>query len=360
MMENLNMDLEKILNLVGTLQDSDDENSASSRFRNLFVNEISNVSTMRNYIQECLENKSPQFNRALQDLVNRIGELLGFDVTYGRYKGVQGEIGYDGLWESTSGKFFIVETKTTNAYTIKTTQVLNYKNELVSGNLTKDKNSILGLYVIGRKDTEANQLKNSIVAENREKELRLMSIQSLLELLKIKEEYGVSHENILSIFLPSGPEIDPYINLVSALLSQEKHQKMRKTKQPQKENEREHEEHQDEIKDYSGRNIIAYTFKGNRKKVDQWIALLKKLCIDVSEDKPEQFDSVLEIKGRKRYYFSRNPEELFSSSKEDINGTGIYFETNLGSNSIVKICKRIHYPEDIFEVEVQPDRFDEP
>jgi hypothetical protein len=357
--------LKEILDLVGPLKDSDSENSAVFRFRKYLADKINDVETIKLWVNECLKNNGNQFNRALQDIVNHIGELLGFDVEYGRYKGVQGVNGYDGLWESDSRKYIIVETKTTNAYTIKTSQILKYKNDLVSESEIKDKENILGVYVIGKKETKADQLKNSIIAENREKELRMLNIYSLLNLLEIKKNYKVPHEAILSIILPSGPEIDPYIDLISDLLNQEKYDEMEEKNilennlNESVNSKSEQKTFSSKIEDYTGRSLKAYMFKGTPCKVSKWRELLKKLCKNICEDKPEEFEKVLKLKGRTRQYFSYNPENLRKPSKTDINKTGIYHETNLSANRVVKICNDIidlfDYPQKTFKIEVEED-----
>ena len=219
-------ELKEILKLVGKLKDSAEEGSATNRFRNYMRENINDPKTIETWVEECLNTSDSQFNRALQDIVNHIGELLGFDVVYGRYRGVKNEIGYDGLWKSPSGKEqIIIETKTSDVYSIKTNQVLGYKNELLEKEIEEgqniDKEDIFGIYVIGDKVAESNQLRNSIIAEKREKELRIIRINSLLKLLRVKEEYNTSHETVLTILLPSGPEIDQYINIISNLLLQE-------------------------------------------------------------------------------------------------------------------------------------------
>lgn len=217
-------DLSYMLDIIGKLKDSEKEDSAANRFRKHLSNKVNNIEAIRPYVNECLEKGGTQFNRALQDIVNHIGELLEFEVEYGRYKGKQGVPGHDGLWESQEEQNIIVETKTTNAYTIKTSQILNYRNELVeNGRIEKDKS--LGLYVVGRKDMDENQLENAIVAESREKELRTMSIDALLDLLEVKQRYDVDHETILSILMPAGASVDPYINLISGLIEQEEEEK---------------------------------------------------------------------------------------------------------------------------------------
>ncbi len=50
------------------------------------------------------------------------GILLGFAVEYGRYRGVQWQIGHDGFWTSPTGKHVVVEVKTTDTYTVQTTR----------------------------------------------------------------------------------------------------------------------------------------------------------------------------------------------------------------------------------------------
>lgn len=39
-------------------------------------------------------------------------------VTDGRYRGVKGQVGFDGLWMSVDGRAIVIEVKTTDAYRI--------------------------------------------------------------------------------------------------------------------------------------------------------------------------------------------------------------------------------------------------
>jgi hypothetical protein len=80
-----------------------------------------------------LRSTGEQYNRALQDLVNHVGGLLGFKVEYGRYQGIQNQIGFDGHWVSPKTSYHIaVEVKTTEVYPIKTSTLIGYINELIS------------------------------------------------------------------------------------------------------------------------------------------------------------------------------------------------------------------------------------
>lgn len=116
----MNMTLKQILALVGQLDDTPGNETSRERFRRFLKENAKDVGQLRDYIQECLTTSGPQYNRALQDLVNYIGEFLGFQVDFGRYQGVQGQNGFDGHWASPKVFHIVTETKTTDAYTIKT------------------------------------------------------------------------------------------------------------------------------------------------------------------------------------------------------------------------------------------------
>ena len=57
---------------------------------------------------------------------------MEFEVEFGRYQGVQGQIGNDGLWKSTSDFSVVIEVKTTEVYAVKTirSQVISYVETL--------------------------------------------------------------------------------------------------------------------------------------------------------------------------------------------------------------------------------------
>ncbi|NLI98446.1 EVE domain-containing protein [bacterium] len=216
------MTLSQILNLVGKLDDASNGNSARERFRSYLIKNVTKVNQFRDYIGECLRESGDQYNKALQDLVNQLGYYLGFEVTFGRYKGASGEVGNDGLWKSPTGYYIVIEVKTTDAYVIKTDTLLNYINNLVSDNVIPPKAPTLGLYVVGRPDAKLQQLENDIIHFGRQNQLRVISIDSLLSLVEMKSEYDVSHEDILAVIKPSAPTIDPVVELMRRLVVQEK------------------------------------------------------------------------------------------------------------------------------------------
>ncbi|PTD93559.1 EVE domain-containing protein, partial [archaeon SCG-AAA382B04] len=178
---------EDVLELVGKLENSTEEESAADRFRNYLSKNADSVGILKEYVEECLEKSGSQYNRALQDVVNHIGRLLGFEVKFGRYQGVSTEIGFDGFWISPKGGSIVVETKTTDTYSVDTSTLLNYRNKLVSEGRIENKEDSIGLYVVG--ESKYEQIENDIIANKREKEIRVISIDALLNLLEIKEDY---------------------------------------------------------------------------------------------------------------------------------------------------------------------------
>lgn len=177
---------------------------------------------VRDYVEESLRTSGAQFNRTFQDLINYIGHFMEFEVEFGRYQGVQGQIGHDGLWKSPSGFCLVIEVKTTEVYAIKTSTLMNYIDELISQKTIADRDHVMGLYVVGRSDPEVRQLENAILAERRMGQLRVISAESLLSLAELMNDYDVSHEDILAILQPSGPIIDPVVDLMAKLAAQPK------------------------------------------------------------------------------------------------------------------------------------------
>jgi len=216
----MSVSLNEILDLVGPLDDSGGEDTPIERFRRFLRKNVHEVGEIRDHIEQCLRTSGEQYNRALQDLVNYVGEFLGFKVEFGRYRGVQNQIGFDGLWQSPTGLNFVVEVKTTETYAIRTATLVGYVDELISEKRIPSWDVALGLYIVGRPDPELRQLENAIVAEKRTHQLRVISVESLLTLAEIMSEYDVTHEDMLIMLRPSGPGIDALADLIARLVAQ--------------------------------------------------------------------------------------------------------------------------------------------
>ncbi len=160
-----------------------DGSAASAEFC-AFLGQIPTGSLTR-YASECLTDSFTNSGLALQDLVNEIGRRLGFDVAHGRYRGVSGQIGFDGLWRSPDGHALVVEVKMTDAYRIDLDTVAGYRAALLAGErLLADRSSIL--IIVGRQDT--GDVEAQIRGSRHAWDVRLISTEALIRLLAVKEE----------------------------------------------------------------------------------------------------------------------------------------------------------------------------
>lgn len=217
----MHISLAEILSLVGPLDDAPGPETSRERFRSFLQKSVKDVGELRDHIEECLRTPGDQFNRALQDLVNFGGRFLGFEVSFGRYRGITGEIGFDGLWKSPTGLCIVVEVKTSDTYAINTSTLVGYIDTLISSKKIPHWDLALGLYVVGRPNPQIKQLENAIVAEKRMHQLRTTSVESLLLLAELMSEYDMSHEDALVVLRPSAPPADPIIGLMARLVAQE-------------------------------------------------------------------------------------------------------------------------------------------
>ena len=197
--------IEQILFFAGKLKDGE---NPSEQFREFLT--YSSSSDLENYSDFCLTNPFTDSGLALQDTINEVGRRLGFNVTNGRYRGRKGENGFDGLWESKPNSTLIVEVKTTDSYRIKLDTIANYKAQL------KETNAAI-LLIVGRDDT--GELEAQIRGSKHAWDMRLISIDSLFRLLKIKEE--LEDENVLNrihsvLFPQEFTKLDGIVDLVFA------------------------------------------------------------------------------------------------------------------------------------------------
>lgn len=91
-----------------------------------------------------------------------------------------------------------------------------------------------------------------------------------------------------------------------------------------------------------------FIFNGERHEVKFWKDMLPKICSIMASKHNDRFGEVLNLKGTKNPYFSKNKEDL--TSPELIEGTDIYAETWFGKNGLLKQSKKVidlfDYPED--------------
>lgn len=160
-----------------------DESDSSSELREYLRNIPSDL--LAKYADQCLVDSFPHSGFALQDIVNEIGWRMGFAVTYGRYRGTSSHPGNDGIWADADTHSIVVEVKTTDAYRIDLDTVAGYRQQLAkSGAIDLHRSSML--VVVGRQDT--GDLEAQIRGSRHAWDMRLISVEVLLRMLRLKEE----------------------------------------------------------------------------------------------------------------------------------------------------------------------------
>lgn len=152
------------------------------------------------FAEHCLATPFLKSGLVLQDVVNEPGRRLEYKATNGRYQGTSNAVGYDGIWASPEGSAVVVEVKTTDAYRIALDTIAGYRDKLVAAGTIARPATIL--IVVGREDT--GELEAQVRGSRHAWDMRLISVDSLLKLVRIKEstDSGVSSAKIRSVLVP--------------------------------------------------------------------------------------------------------------------------------------------------------------
>lgn len=163
------------------------------------------LETMDRLLGECIsKDKKYKFDTrgfAFQDLVNEMGRRLGYEVENGLYRGKKNEVGFDGLWKAADGAYIIMESKTSDDYSMSIESVVGYRDKLILDHkVSKKKCSILVVY--GRDDKGA--LRNTVKGSDDSKNIRLISANALFQLVKIfsNTQSPVVEKQINNLLLP--------------------------------------------------------------------------------------------------------------------------------------------------------------
>jgi len=78
--------LEQLLSVVGTLDDEPGFDTPRERFRRFISKRITDFATARQLVEQCVHLPGVQSHRALEDLVLYLGKFLDFEVVFGPYE----------------------------------------------------------------------------------------------------------------------------------------------------------------------------------------------------------------------------------------------------------------------------------
>jgi hypothetical protein len=89
---------------------------------------------------------------------------------------------------------------------------------------------------------------------------------------------------------------------------------------------------------YTGKKVRAIVFQGTRYEVHTWKdAMLSLFEALRSQDQPKFEQTALTLIGRKRPLITRDSKALRAPQRIP-NTSSLYVETNLGAQTIVKVC----------------------
>jgi hypothetical protein len=165
-------------------------------------------------VNECLDESFSDSGLVLQDIVNELGARLECKVEPGLYRGKAREVGVDGIWRFPDGYSIVVEVKTTDTYTINLDKIAGYRKALIDSKRIFDQSSML--VVVGRQDT--GSLEAQVRGSRHAWDLRIISVDALLRLAKIKEsaDNKATIEKIRSVLTPRElTKLDFIVDLVA-------------------------------------------------------------------------------------------------------------------------------------------------
>lgn len=90
---------------------------------------------------------------------------------------------------------------------------------------------------------------------------------------------------------------------------------------------------------YAGKSPVSFTLHNQTFNIDTWREMLYRTCLVLCQKNRSDFEQkVLQLKGKKRPYFSRRENDLRYPLKIAEN---LYVESNLSANSIVSLCQKL-------------------
>ena len=174
---------------------------------------------LQEYAVQCINEKFDGNGFALQDIVNELGNRLGFDVEHGRYRGTPGKSGHDGLWLARNGGHsFVLESKVTDSFPIKGNELSEYREKLIDEKkIGKQNSSILLAYGRGDRERLISQLIGSASFAN----IQVVSVIGLFDLLELKENIEKNGVRTVHDLLKPVLTVERSIDFVKSCIGQD-------------------------------------------------------------------------------------------------------------------------------------------
>ena len=191
----LGMNIQQIVSVAGEgkLLDQSDSSNELREYLSRVDREY-----LEGYARHCLEKSFEDNGLVLQDVINEVGRRFGMSVQNGIYRGKRQHNNCDGIWKS-KGWTFVVEVKTTDAYSIRLDKIAAYLESEVSDE-EEDHSSCL--IVVGRQDTAT--LEDQLRGSRHNWKMRIVGVDALFKALELKElsEDPALTERIIELLKP--------------------------------------------------------------------------------------------------------------------------------------------------------------
>ncbi|RTZ60545.1 MAG: hypothetical protein DSZ33_02635, partial [Gammaproteobacteria bacterium] len=200
--------LQEVLQIFGQLDDAGGNDSARERFRRYLRDEVFIPEVLLQYVAASESLAGLQRVRAMQDIINRIGELLGFHVTHGRYHGKNGPVTIDGHWRSNAGHQYLIEVRTGAETPPDPARMRNFARLLHMAGKLPELHTIVCLYVADKEEVEEGKIQETLVDSPGKPDLRVSSVSSLIRLYELMRSSKISHDDVDRILFSGSVDID--------------------------------------------------------------------------------------------------------------------------------------------------------
>lgn len=206
----MSITLDQLLTLVGRLDDAPGFDTARERFRRFLLEQVTDVAAARSLIDECQRSVGEQHHRALQDLIVVVGRLLQFEIGFGAYGRTADGARVDAQWRSPGMLAVVLEVRTeqNNNATLD-----GLARAVANTPVGSDAASPIGLCVVARQYGARGRLSNTVAVDTRLRDIRVVSVQSLLSLASQVAAERLSHAEVVKLFR-SGFALDFVIDLL--------------------------------------------------------------------------------------------------------------------------------------------------
>lgn len=210
----MQLTLEQLLSVVGSLDDSPGFDTARERLRRFITKRIATFAELRQLIEQCLQLPGMQSHRALEDLVLTVGRFLDFEVVFGPYD--RTSILTAGGWRARRQLFIHVAVWTSHTPTVDLAQ-LTSGHAKEEGKNAGDGELRVGLGIVTPLFPAATRLRDFADSPT-EIPVYALSLNWLLQLTEMVVQGRVNQSFIVAL-LTRTPMLDDLVSGLDALLN---------------------------------------------------------------------------------------------------------------------------------------------